>query len=97
MDEREKQHLGISTFEEQDNSAVMIYPVASKTVASVEKSESYSIETSTASGTTYSSAAGKQAEDSVDVGQRYIRVVDEHGTRVGPSCKCAGDSIKASY
>ena len=48
-------------------------------MASVEKFESYPFEKTTASGTTYSSAGGKQAEDTVNVGQRYIRVVDVHG------------------
>ena len=33
-----------------------------------------------ASETTYLSAARKQAEDIVNVGQRYMRVVDDHGT-----------------
>ena len=46
----------------------------------MEKFESYPIQNATASGTTFSSAAGKQAEDIVNVGQRYIRVVDDHGT-----------------
>ena len=50
-----------------------------KTVASVEKFESYPFEKTTAPGTTYSSAGGKQAEDTVNVGQRYIRAVDGHG------------------
>ena len=53
---------------------------ANETVASVEKCESHPVEKTTASDTTYSSAAGKKAEDIVNVGQGYIRVVDDHGT-----------------
>ena len=41
--------------------------------------ESYPVEKTT-SGTTYSSPARKQAEDIVNVGQSYVRVVDDHGT-----------------
>ena len=54
---------------------------ASQTVASVEKFESYPNGKTTASSTTYSSVARKQARDIVNVGQGYVRVVDDQGTK----------------
>ena len=45
-----------------------------------DKFESYPMKKTLAGGTTYSSAAGKQAEHIVDVGPKCIRDVDEHGT-----------------
>ena len=87
----------MSTHEEYEQIAVMIDSGASETEASVEKFELYPIEKTAASGTTYSSAAGKQAEDIVNVCQRYIRVVDDHGPGVGPSSRCAEDSAKTRY
>ena len=44
-----------------------------------EVCESYPIEKTTTSSTAYASTAGKQAEAIVNVGERYIRVVDDHG------------------
>ena len=70
----------MSSREEYEKIDVMIDSGASDTAASVEKFESYPIDKTTAPGTAYSSAAGKQAEDIVIVGQRYIRVTDEHIT-----------------
>ena len=58
---------------------------ASDTVASAERFESYPIEKTTASGTTFSSAVGKQAEVIVNVGLRYIGV------------RCAEDLVKTRY
>ena len=77
--ERE-QNLCMSTHEAYEKIAVMIGSGASETVASVEKFESYPIEKTPAPGTTHSSAAGKQTEDIVNAGQRYIGAVDDHGT-----------------
>ena len=70
--EKEKHNLCMNTHEEYDKTAVMIDSGASETAASVVKFESYPIEKTRASGRTYSSQAGKQAEDVVNVGQRYI-------------------------
>ena len=66
--------------DEYENIAVMIDCGACETVASVEKFESYPIEKTPTPGTTYLSAAGKQAENIVNVGQRHVRVVDDDGT-----------------
>ena len=78
--EKEKHNFCMSTHEEHDKIAVTIDSGPSETRASVEKFESHPIHIATASGTTFSSAAGNQAEDIVNVGQRYIRVVDDHVT-----------------
>ena len=97
--EKEKQNLCMNTREEYDKIAVMIDSGASETVASVEKFESYPTEKTTASGTTCSSAAGKQAEDILNVGQRYTRVVDDHGTESWPKfqmCRLGQDKILGS-
>ena len=74
---QETQNLCMSTHEESDKIAVMIESGAIETAALLEKFESYPypIEKATAS-----SAAGKQTEDIVNAGQRYIPVVDDHGT-----------------
>ena len=68
----------MNTHDEYYKIAVMIDSGASETVASAEKFESYPIEKTT-SGTTCSSAAEQQAEDTANVSQRYIRVVDDRG------------------
>jgi hypothetical protein len=65
--------------DEYEKVSVMIDSGASETVGSMEKFPSYPLETTTASGTTYSSAAEKQAEDIVNMGQKYVQVVDEYG------------------
>ena len=70
----------MNTHEEYEKISVMNDSGASETVVSVEKFEPYPIEKRTASDTTYSSAAGKQAEDVVNVGQRHIPVVGDHDT-----------------
>ena len=58
----------------------MIDSGASETVASQDKFPSYPLVETTASGTTYTSAAKKQAEDIVNIGQKYVLVVDDEGT-----------------
>jgi hypothetical protein len=65
--------------DEYEKVSVMIDSGASETVASMDKFQSYPLETTTASGTTYSSAAEKQAEDIVNMGQKFIQVVDDYG------------------
>ena len=78
--QNEKQNLCMNAYDEYENIAVVIDSGASETVASVEKFESYPLEKTTASGMTCSLAVGKEAEEIVHVGQRYTRIVDEHGT-----------------
>jgi hypothetical protein len=73
------QNLCMSIHDEYEKVAVMIDSGASETVASADKFPSYPLEATTASGTTYSSAAEKQAEAIVNVGQKYVQVVDEYG------------------
>ena len=58
---------------------MMIDSGASETVASEDKFESYPLEATTASGTTYSSAAEKQAEDIVNLGQKHVLATDSKG------------------
>ena len=76
--ETKKQNLCMNTHDEYYKIAVMTDAGASETVASAEMS--YPIEKTTTSGTTYSSSAEQQAEDTANVSQRYIRVVDDRGT-----------------
>ena len=76
---KEKQHLCMNTHDEYEKIAAMIDSGGTETLVSVVKFESYPIEQATASGTTYSSAPGKQEEEIVNVDQRYVRVVDDHG------------------
>ena len=70
----------MNTHDGDEKIAVIDGSGASETVVSVEKFESYPIVKTTTSGTTNSTAAGSQAEDIVNVGQRYVRVVEDHGT-----------------
>ena len=86
----EKRKMCMNTHEEYEKMAVMIDSGASETAVSVEKFESSPIEKTTASGTTYASSAGKQAENIVNVGQRYIRVVDNHATWRTKFQMCSG-------
>ena len=72
-------NLCVNVRDEYEKIAVMIDSGASETVASQDKFASYPLEETTASGTTYSSAAEKQAEDIVNLGQKYVQVVDEYG------------------
>ncbi len=65
---------------EYEKIEVMIDSGASETVASQVKFTSYRLEETTASGTTSSSAAEKQAEDIVNIGQKRVLVVDDKGT-----------------
>ena len=60
--EREAELVHEQPYEEYEKIDVMIDSGASDTAASVEKFESYPNEKTTAPGTAYSSAAGKQAE-----------------------------------
>ena len=64
---KEKQHLCMNTHDEYEKIAAMIDSGATVTVVLVEKFESYPIEQATTSCTTYSSAAGKQEEEIVNV------------------------------
>ena len=66
--------------DEHENIAAMIDCGASETAASVERFESYPIEKTSTPSTTYLSAAGKQAENIVNVGQKHVRVVVDDGT-----------------
>ena len=71
--------LCMNVHEEYEKISVMIDSGASETVASQDQFASYPLEQTTASGTVYSSAAEKQAEDIVNLGQKYVQVVDEYG------------------
>ena len=73
----------------------MIDSGASEAVASHDKFPSYPLEETTASGTTYSSAAEKEAEQILNVGQKYVQVVMHAETKAGPRSRCAKDSNKA--
>ena len=72
-------NLCTSTHDEYEKIEMMIDSGASETVASQDKFATYPRIETTASGTTYSSAAEKQAEDIVNMGQKYVLVVDENG------------------
>jgi hypothetical protein len=65
--------------DEHEKIEVMVDSGPSETVASQDKFPSYPMMETTASGTTYSSAVEKQAEDIVNLGQKYAQVVDEMG------------------
>jgi hypothetical protein len=72
-------NLCTNVHEEYEKIEVMIDSGASETVASEDKFASYNLVETTATGTTYSSAAEKQAENIVNVGQKFVQVVDEKG------------------
>lgn len=72
-------NLCTNIHDEYEKIEVMVDSGASETVASQDKFPTYQLEETTASGTTYSSAAEKQAEDIVNVGQKYVQVVDDKG------------------
>ena len=72
-------NLCMNTYDEFEKIEVMIDSGASETVASMDKFPSYPLEDTTASGTTYSSAAEKQAEAIVNMGQKFVEAVDEKG------------------
>ena len=72
-------NLGTNIHDEYEKIEMMIDSGASETVASQDKFPSYPLVETTASGTTYSSAAAKEAEQIVNVGQKYVQVVDELG------------------
>lgn len=73
-------NLCTNVHDDYEKIEVMVDSGASETVASQDKFTSYPLEETTASGTTYSSAAEKQAEDIVNLGQKYVQVVDENGS-----------------
>ena len=76
---RVNKHL-CAMYEDYEKIEVMVDSGASETVASEDKFGTYPIERTTATGTTYSSAAAKQTEEIVNLGQRYVQVTDERGT-----------------
>ena len=59
--------------------SMMVDSGASETVASDKEFASYPLTPTTATGTTYSSAAEKQFEDIVNIGEKVVETVDEHG------------------
>ena len=65
--------------DEYEKIEMMIDSGASETVASQDKFSSYPLVETTASGTTYSSAAEKDVEQIINVGQKYVQVVDYRG------------------
>ena len=65
--------------DEYEKIEMMIDSGASETVASQDKFSSYPLVETTASGTTYSSAAEKDVEQIINVGQKYVQVVDSRG------------------
>jgi hypothetical protein len=76
--EAELNPLCTSIHDEYEKISIMIDSGASETVASEDKFPTYQLVRTTASGTTYSSAAS-QAEDIVNVGQKYVKVTDGKG------------------
>ena len=66
-------------YEDYEHNEVMIDSGASETVASEGMFDTYPLEKTTATGTTYSSAAAKQSEEIVNLGQTYVQVTDERG------------------
>ena len=78
--EETENHLCTSVHDEFEKIAVMVDSGASETVASHDRFPSYPVVGTTASGTTYSSAAENQSEDIVNVGEKFVEVVDENGT-----------------
>ena len=78
MQEDGQQNL-CAMHEDYEKIEVMIDSGASETVASEDKFGTYPLERTTATGTTYSSAAAKQSEEIVNLGQRYVQVTDEKG------------------
>ena len=78
MQENRQQNL-CAMHEDYEKIEVMIDSGASETVASEDIFGTYPLEKTTATGTTYSSAAAKQSEDIVNLGQTYVQVTDERG------------------
>ena len=72
-------NLCTNIHDEYEKIEMMIDCGASETVASHDKFPSYPLEETTASGTTYLSAAEKEAEQIANVGQKYFQVVDARG------------------
>ena len=72
-------NLCTNIHDDYEKISVMVDSGASETVASHEKFLSYELVETTASGVTYSSAAESQAEDIIDVGEKFVETVDENG------------------
>ena len=90
-------NLCMNTYDDEyEKIEVMIDSGASETVASMDKFPAYPLEDTTASGTTYSSAAEKQAEAIVNMGQKYVQVTDEQGSTSWAKfqmCKGLGEKL----
>ena len=97
VQKKENQCGCMSSHKECVKIAVTIDSGASGTVASVDKFGSYPVETTTASDTTYASAAGKQAEDIVNVVRGTFESSTITARRSGPSSRCAEDMVRTRY
>ena len=95
-------NLCTNIHDEYEKIEMMIDSGSSETVASHDKFPSYPLEKTTASGTTFSLAAEKEAEQIINVGQKYVQVVDARGNEnwakiqmcKGFGSRCAKDSDK---
>ena len=65
--------------DEFEKISIMIDSGANETVVSHDRSPSYDLIKTTASGITYSSAAESQAEDIANVGEQFVETVDDNG------------------
>ena len=68
-----------NTHDEYEKISIMIDSGASETVASLDKFPMYKSAMTTATGTTYASAADKQSGDIVNIGEKVVETIDEHG------------------
>ena len=76
-----EQHLCVNAVEDDyEKVSIMIDSGASETVAPAECFESYDLVKTTASGTTYASAAASDGNEIVNIGDKFVEVVDENGT-----------------
>ena len=76
-----EQHLCVNAVEDDyEKVSIMIDSGASETVAPAECFESYDLVKTTASGTTYASAAAGDGNEIVNIGEKFVEVVDENGT-----------------
>ena len=76
-----EQHLCVNAVEDDyEKVSIMIDSGASETVAPAECFESYDLVKTTASGTTYASAAAGDCNEIVNIGEKFVEVVDENGT-----------------
>ena len=67
--------------DEYEKISVMVDSGASETVAPHDKFPSYELIETTASGITYSSAAESQAEDIVNMGEKFVETSDVNGVK----------------